>query len=95
MILYRDALAQPRGNDVEVVRLAAIRQFQLCRCQLAVFLPADRPDPFSRIDQHSGDTPLGILLGMGKAYELDLLHVPIYSLQVVNCQVRPFLLKVL
>ena len=59
-----------------------------------MFLPADRPDPFSRIDPHAGDTALGIFLGMGKADELDLLHAPIYILEVVNCQVRPFLLKV-
>src|SRR4029077_359644 len=78
-----------------MLRLTAVRQFQLRWSQLAVFLSADRPEPFSRIDSHSGDTSLGILLGMGKADELDLLHAPVYSLEVVDCQVRPFLLEVL
>ena len=87
-------LAKPRGDEIEVYRLAAVREFQLSWGQFAMLLPADRPDPFASINAQSGDTAFRVFFGMGQADELKLRHAPIYILEVVDCQVRPFVLKV-
>src|SRR5271165_670089 len=60
-----------------------------------MLLLANRPNPFSRVEPQASHTTFGMFLGMGQTDELDLLHPAIYTLEVMDCQVRPFLLQVL
>ena len=88
-------VAQPPGDHVKMLRVSVAKQPDLRRCQLPVFLLADGPDPFPRVEAHSSHTTFGILLGMGQANKLDGRHATLYILEVVDCQVMPLLLKVL
>jgi hypothetical protein len=79
LVLCWNVLAEGDADDIEMLWIAVIGQPDLGRGELAVFFPANGPDPLARIEPQTGDATFRVLLRVGQADEIDGRHTPISS----------------